>query len=94
MQSFYLISILTIAQNPTPTFQDELVCFMAGSLALGAHHGLDPEHLEMGKKLARTCYEMHKQMPTGLSPEIVYFNMVPTKGNDIIVKVSCLCALL
>ena len=60
---------------------------MGGALALGAHNGLSADHLEMGKKLTLTCYEMYKQMPTGLSPEIVYFNMVPAKGSDIIVKV-------
>ena len=68
-------------------FQDHLVCFMGGALALGAHNGLSPEHLEMGKSLTKTCYEMYRRMPTGLSPEIVYFNQVPTKNEDIIVKV-------
>ena len=68
--------------------QDHLVCFLAGSLALGAHNGLPSRHMDMGKRLAETCYQMYQQMPTGLSPEIVYFNMVPSGREDIIVKVS------
>ena len=70
--------------------QDHLVCFMGGTLALGTHNGLPPEHLELGKRLTRTCWEMYNKMPTGLSPEIAYFNMVPSHQDDIIVKVRVL----
>ena len=63
---------------------------MGGTLALGAHHGLPSEHQELGEKLTETCWQMYKQMPTGLSPEIAYFNTVPTTNSDIIVKVSTL----
>lgn len=67
---------------------DHLVCFIAGTLALGAHNGAPNEHLQIAKELTRTCYQMYAEMDTGLSPEIVYFNMNPgIGGKDITVKV-------
>ena len=65
---------------------DHLVCFMAGNLALGYHNGLDESHLKFGKELMETCYQMYARMPTGLSPEIAYFNTDGGDGDDIIVK--------
>ena len=59
---------------------DHLVCFMGGSLALGAYtdpRGLDSPNakrdLALGKDLARTCYEMYKRQATGIAPEMVVF---------------------
>lgn len=63
------------------------MCFMAGNLALGFHNGLDESHLKLGKELMETCYQMYDRMPTGLSPEIAYFNTDGEGGDDIIVKV-------
>lgn len=63
------------------------MCFMAGNLALGYHNGLDESHLKLGKELMETCYEMYARMPTGLSPEIAYFNTAGKERDDIIVKV-------
>ena len=64
------------------------MCFIAGTLALGAHNGAPNEHLQIAKELTRTCYQMYAEMDTGLSPEIVYFNMNPgIGGKDITVKV-------
>jgi mannosyl-oligosaccharide alpha-1,2-mannosidase len=60
---------------------------LGGSLALGAYNGLSDTHMELAKNLTKTCSEMYFQMPTGLSPEIVYFNTVPGGKEDIIVKV-------
>uniref|UniRef100_A0AAY4C3A4 alpha-1,2-Mannosidase n=1 Tax=Denticeps clupeoides TaxID=299321 RepID=A0AAY4C3A4_9TELE len=54
---------------------DHLVCFLPGTLALGAHHGLPAEHMELAKQVMESCYQMYAQMETGLSPEIVHFNM-------------------
>lgn len=68
--------------------QDHLVCFMGGALALGAHFGMPQSHARLGQALTHTCWQMYDQMPTGLSPEIAYFNMVPSNKEDIIVKVS------
>jgi len=58
-------------------------------LALGAHNGAPEYHLKIAKDLAYTCYQMYERMATGLSPEIVYFNMIPGMGGqDISVKVN------
>ncbi|KAM9641758.1 endoplasmic reticulum mannosyl-oligosaccharide 1,2-alpha-mannosidase isoform 3-T3 [Trichechus inunguis] len=66
---------------------DHLVCFLPGTLALGAHHGLPAEHMDLAKALMETCYQMNRQMKTGLSPEIAHFNVVPQEGRqDVEVK--------
>ncbi|XP_055988953.1 endoplasmic reticulum mannosyl-oligosaccharide 1,2-alpha-mannosidase [Sorex fumeus] len=68
---------------------DHLVCFLPGTLALGAHHGLPAEHMELARALMDTCYQMNRQMETGLSPEIVHFNLYPQKvQKDVNVKVG------
>ena len=64
------------------------MCYLGGTLALGTQNGLPAEHMELGKKLTETCVEMYLRMPTGLSPEIVYFNTMEGGKEDIIVKVS------
>ena len=66
---------------------DHLVCFAGGMLALGAHNGLPAKHMELAKELTYTCWQMYETMATGLSPEIVYFNISPGKSTDITVKV-------
>lgn len=35
---------------------DELVCFLAGTLALGHHHGMPSSHQQLAEDLGRTCY--------------------------------------
>ncbi|KAF7687532.1 mannosidase, alpha, class 1B, member 1b [Silurus meridionalis] len=65
---------------------DHLVCFLPGTLALGAHNGLPVEHMELAQQLMETCYQMYAQMETGLSPEIVHFNMQPGSTQDVDVK--------
>ncbi|XP_062874122.1 mannosidase, alpha, class 1B, member 1b [Trichomycterus rosablanca] len=65
---------------------DHLVCFLPGTLALGAHNGLSAEHMELAKQLMETCYQMYAQMETGLSPEIAHFNMDAAGTHDVIVK--------
>ncbi|XP_034154882.2 mannosidase, alpha, class 1B, member 1b [Pangasianodon hypophthalmus] len=65
---------------------DHLVCFLPGTLALGAHHGLPVEHMELAGQLMETCYQMYTQMETGLSPEIVHFNMEAGSTQDVDVK--------
>ena len=67
---------------------DHLVCFMPGTLALGAH--TDPQgrdsaraqrDLAVAKALMYTCREMYHQMPTGIAPEYVEF----PEGHDMVV---------
>ena len=65
---------------------DHLVCFYAGTLALGYYHGLSKEHLTLGKELAYTCYQMYARTSTKLSPEIVYFNLEVGGKEDIIIR--------
>ncbi|XP_023098867.2 endoplasmic reticulum mannosyl-oligosaccharide 1,2-alpha-mannosidase-like isoform X1 [Felis catus] len=66
---------------------DHLVCFLPGTLALGAHHGLPADHMELARALMDTCYQMNRQMETGLSPEIVHFNLYPQSDRkDVQVK--------
>ncbi|XP_068167597.1 mannosidase, alpha, class 1B, member 1b [Antennarius striatus] len=65
---------------------DHLVCFLPGTLALGAHNGLPADHMDLAKQLMETCYHMYSQMETGLSPEIVHFNMYEGNTQDINVK--------
>lgn len=67
---------------------DHLVCFLPGTLALGAHHGLPADHMDLAKQLMETCYQMYVQMETGLSPEIVHFNMHQGSNRDIDVKLA------
>ena len=62
--------------------------FLPGTLALGAHHGLPAEHMELAQQLMETCYQMYAQMETGLSPEIVHFNMHQGSVRDVDVKVG------
>lgn len=70
-------------------FQDHLVCFLPGTLALGVHHGLPADHMDLAQALMETCYQMNRQMETGLSPEIVHFNLHPPADHlDVKVKVS------
>ncbi|XP_056147174.1 endoplasmic reticulum mannosyl-oligosaccharide 1,2-alpha-mannosidase [Lampris incognitus] len=64
---------------------DHLVCFLPGTLALGAHNGLPGDHMDLAKQLMETCHQMYAQMETGLSPEIVQFNLQP-RGRDVEVK--------
>ncbi|KAH6793096.1 alpha-mannosidase 3 [Perilla frutescens var. hirtella] len=68
---------------------DHLVCFLPGTLALGATKGImkekamkenlltfeDLENLKLAEDLAKTCYEMYSVTSTGLAPEIAYFNL-------------------
>ncbi|XP_076836167.1 endoplasmic reticulum mannosyl-oligosaccharide 1,2-alpha-mannosidase [Brachyhypopomus gauderio] len=65
---------------------DHLVCFLPGTLALGAHNGLPADHMELAVQLMETCHQMYAQMETGLSPEIAHFNLQDPAGRDIDVK--------
>uniref|UniRef100_A0A3P8RGE5 alpha-1,2-Mannosidase n=1 Tax=Astatotilapia calliptera TaxID=8154 RepID=A0A3P8RGE5_ASTCA len=65
---------------------DHLVCFLPGTLALGAHNGLPGDHMDLAVQLMETCHQMYKQMETGLSPEIAHFSLQASDGSDVIVK--------
>lgn len=82
---FKSVFIQTLVFSSSP--QDHLVCFLPGTLALGAHNGLPGDHMDLAVKLMETCYQMYKQMETGLSPEIAHFNLQASDSRDIYVKV-------
>nr|XP_033817440.1 endoplasmic reticulum mannosyl-oligosaccharide 1,2-alpha-mannosidase [Geotrypetes seraphini] len=76
-----------LAHNRFSAKMDHLVCFLPGTLALGAHNGLAAEHMDLAKALLETCYQMYTQIETGLSPEIVHFNLHgPKDSKDVEVK--------
>ena len=66
---------------------DHLVCFMPGTIALGATGGLtveeakkagkwgkkEQEELDLAIELTKTCWGMYKVTATGLAPEITFF---------------------
>jgi len=68
---------------------DHLVCFMPGTIALGATEGrplIDAKksanwtqkqvnEMELAKELTKTCWGMYKAMLTGLAPEITHFEI-------------------
>ncbi|XP_021763900.1 mannosyl-oligosaccharide 1,2-alpha-mannosidase MNS3-like isoform X1 [Chenopodium quinoa] len=68
---------------------DHLVCFLPGTLALGATKGMtkskamkdnllsseDLENLRLAEDLIKTCVETYSVTSTGLAPEIVYFHV-------------------
>jgi len=63
---------------------DHLVCFVPGTLALGAQHLPEhhDEHMRIAKALASTCYQMYARQKTGLSPEFVRFPGGGQINND------------
>ncbi|KZL73328.1 glycoside hydrolase family 47 protein [Colletotrichum tofieldiae] len=68
---------------------DHLVCFMPGTIALGATGGIPEaearrlptwnkkkdEDMKLARELMQTCWGMYKWMATGLAGEITYFNI-------------------
>ena len=68
---------------------DHLVCFMPGTIALGATEGLPEaearklptwnskkdEEMRLARELTQTCWGMYKVMATGLAPEIAHFHI-------------------
>lgn len=68
---------------------DHLVCFMPGTIALGATGGLSEaeakklptwnkrkdEEMQLARELTQTCWGMYKVMATGLAPEIAHFHI-------------------
>lgn len=66
---------------------DHLVCFLPGSIALGATGGLTltearrspdwttekEQHMQLARELMQTCWGMYAVTATGLAPEIAWF---------------------
>ncbi|KAM3179561.1 hypothetical protein ACTXT7_000296 [Hymenolepis weldensis] len=64
------------------TKMDHLVCFLPATLAYGYLHGMPADHLELAISLAETCFHMYNDTKTGLSPEIVHFNLANSDKSD------------
>lgn len=74
------------------------VCFLSGTLALGATKGLtkkqamennmlnfeDLENLKLAEDLAKTCFEMYSVTSTGLAPEIAYFHTEVSRSSYLL----------
>ncbi|KAF2442020.1 glycoside hydrolase family 47 protein [Karstenula rhodostoma CBS 690.94] len=70
------------------TKMDHLVCFLPGSIALGATNGLPEaearrlpswnvekdQQMKLARELTKTCWGMYKVTQTGIAPEIVWFS--------------------
>ncbi|KAG8634669.1 mannosyl-oligosaccharide 1,2-alpha-mannosidase MNS3 isoform X2 [Manihot esculenta] len=86
-----LVFVGELPYGPKGVFRpkmDHLVCFLPGTLALGATKGItkekamkddllkfeDLENLKLAEDLAKTCFEMYSVTSTGLAPEIAYFH--------------------
>ncbi|ETV78473.1 hypothetical protein H257_07996 [Aphanomyces astaci] len=73
----YYLQEVTIPGFSGQPKQDHLLCFVPGMLALGTLTDTDParvvKHLDMAKKLMKTCYNLYSRQPTGLAPDIVTF---------------------
>ena len=68
---------------------DHLVCFMPGTIALGATGGKtlaeakklptwgakQEREMELARQLTKTCWGMYRVTSTGLAPEIAHFNL-------------------
>jgi mannosyl-oligosaccharide alpha-1,2-mannosidase len=66
-----------LENNAFSAKMDHLVCFLPGTLALGHSLGADPsqhEHLELAEALLDTCVHGYAMTPTGLAPEIWWFD--------------------
>ncbi|CAD6187393.1 unnamed protein product [Caenorhabditis auriculariae] len=83
-KSLWFVGELINGQTYSPKM-DHLVCFLAGTLALGKINGFPDSHLDMAEKLAETCQNMYIN-PSGLGPEIAHFNMLPGSKDDLYVK--------
>lgn len=87
--SLMIAKLMNCNVNIQLVFLPFQVCFLPGTLALGATKGLtkkkameknllnfeDLENLKLAEDLAKTCYEMYSTTSTGLAPEIAYFHM-------------------
>ncbi|CAN6674527.1 endoplasmic reticulum mannosyl-oligosaccharide 1,2-alpha-mannosidase [Trichomonascus vanleenenianus] len=85
--------------GPLSPKMDHLVCFAGGMLALGATRGHElskarkmqwttsqEADFQLGREIARTCYEMYARTPTGLAAEIVFFNTDKDVSEDFRIK--------
>ncbi|CAF3343668.1 unnamed protein product [Rotaria socialis] len=84
-EKFYFVGELIGMSTFSPKM-DHLACFLAGNMALGWSFQSDLSYLlDMAKELTKTCYQMYAKQPTGLSPEIAYFNIDSNSNESTII---------
>ncbi|XP_076662021.1 alpha-Mannosidase class I b [Halictus rubicundus] len=89
-KKFVFIAELVGATKEIKPKMDHLTCYLPGTLALGVHHGLPSEHMDLANELVKTCYQTYAIQPTFLAPEITYFNIQNAeekKSMDMYVKI-------
>ncbi|XP_008553860.1 endoplasmic reticulum mannosyl-oligosaccharide 1,2-alpha-mannosidase [Microplitis demolitor] len=79
---YLFIAELVGASRDMKPKMDHLTCYLPGTLALGTHHGLTTEHMDLAKELTTTCYQTYAIQPTFLAPEITYFNVQGTNDDE------------
>ncbi|KFY07850.1 hypothetical protein V492_06767 [Pseudogymnoascus sp. VKM F-4246] len=76
-------------KGPLTGKMDHLLCFLPGTIALGATGGISEaearrsgswgakqdEDMKLARELMHTCWGMYKSMATGLAAEITHFNL-------------------
>ncbi|XP_032670377.1 endoplasmic reticulum mannosyl-oligosaccharide 1,2-alpha-mannosidase isoform X1 [Odontomachus brunneus] len=82
VNKYLFISELVGANKEIRPKMDHLTCYLGGTLALGAHHGLPAEHNILAEEIVKTCYQTYATQPTFLAPEITYFNIQKVEGEN------------
>ncbi|CAL7951018.1 unnamed protein product [Xylocopa violacea] len=86
----FIAELVGASKELTPKM-DHLTCYLGGTLALGVHHGLPSDHMDLANEIVRTCYQTYAIQPTFLAPEITYFNIQNVEGDqsmDMYVKMN------
>ncbi|KAK0177418.1 hypothetical protein PV328_001474 [Microctonus aethiopoides] len=78
----FIAELIGVSRDMKPKM-DHLTCYLPGTLALGVHHGLLAEHMDLAKELTTTCYQTYAIQPTFLAPEITYFNVQENDDDNI-----------
>ncbi|KAH0951507.1 hypothetical protein HN011_003403 [Eciton burchellii] len=82
VNKYLFIAELIGANKEIKPKMDHLTCYLGGTLALGAHHGLPSEHNTLAEEIVQTCYQTYAIQPTFLAPEITYFNIQKVEGEN------------
>ncbi|XP_017875443.1 endoplasmic reticulum mannosyl-oligosaccharide 1,2-alpha-mannosidase [Ceratina calcarata] len=91
INKYLFIAELVGANRDLTPKMDHLTCYLGGTLALGVHHGLPSDHMDLANEIVKTCYHTYAIQPTFLAPEITYFNIQNAEGDksmDMYVKVN------
>nr|XP_034192089.1 endoplasmic reticulum mannosyl-oligosaccharide 1,2-alpha-mannosidase [Osmia lignaria] len=91
INKYLFIAELVGASKEIRPKMDHLTCYLGGTLALGVHHGLPSDHMDLANELVKTCYQTYAIQPTFLAPEITYFNIQKVDGEnsmDMYVKIN------